>query len=52
MNESDGRDCVRLVQMDTRKVVSLPPGKTVNADDHLIKGLTAITGEGTVVVSY
>ena len=52
MDESDGRDCVKIYISDIKKVITLPNNKNVQADASLIKQLSEILGEDNIKVTY
>ncbi len=52
MESSDGRDVVKVYFEDTKKVESLPGGRSVLADEALIRSLKSFLGEENVRTTY
>lgn len=52
LDVSDGRDTVKLYFADTKKVLTLPPNRSVNADPELQGRLEDILGKENVRVVY
>lgn len=52
LDVSDGRDAVKLYFADTKKVLTLPPNRSVNADRELQGQLEDILGKENVRVVY
>ena len=52
MDESDGRDVVKIYISDVKKVITLPSSKCVQADTSLIKQISEILGAENIKVTY
>ncbi len=52
LDVSDGRDSVKIYFADTKKVLALPPNRSVNADRELQEQLEALIGKENVRIVY